>query len=111
MVSAKHLQIFIGEDERYGRRPLFEVIVLAAREYGLAGATVSKCFMGYTPRGNIVTARVLRLANNLPMVVDIVDTEERIDGFLPFLQRVVERGTVVCSDVEAERIIPEQTAE
>lgn len=111
MASAKHLQIFIGEDERYGRRPLFEVIVLAAREYGLAGATVFKGFMGYTPRGQIATARILRLANNLPLVVDIVDTEERIDGFMPFLQRVVERGTVVCSDVEAECIIPEESAE
>ena len=107
MESARQLQIFIGEDERYGRRPLFEVIVLAARDHGLVGARVFKGFMGYSPGGRIATARILRLAENLPIVVDIVDTDEKIDGFLPFLRRAVGRGTIICSDVEAEWIVPE----
>lgn len=107
MESARELQIFIGEDERYERRPLFEAIVLAARDHGLVGARVFKGFTGCSPSDGIATARILHRANNLPIVVDIVDTAERIDSFLPFLQRAVENGTVLCSDVEAEWISPE----
>jgi PII-like signaling protein len=108
---AKRVRVFIGEDERYRGRPLFEAIVLAAREQGLAGATVFKGFMGYSPHADIATAGILRLAENLPMVVDIVDSEERIDGFLPFLRRAVETGIVISSDVEAEQVVPEEPTE
>jgi PII-like signaling protein len=108
---AKRVRVFIGEDERYRGRPLFEAIVLAAREQGLAGATVFKGFMGYSPHADIATAGILRLAENLPIVVDIVDSEERIDGFLPFLRRAVETGIVISSDVEAEQVVPEGPSE
>jgi PII-like signaling protein len=84
MRSATRVRGFVGEDERYQGRPLFEAIVLAAREEGLAGATVFKGFMGYAPHADIATAGILRLAENLPVVVDIVDSEEKIGGFMPF---------------------------
>jgi len=84
MRSATRVRVFVGEDERYQGRPLFEAIVLAAREEGLAGATVFKGFMGYAPHADIATAGILRLAENLPVVVDIVDSEEKIGSFMPF---------------------------
>jgi PII-like signaling protein len=71
MRSATRVRVFIGEDERYQGRPLFEAIVLAAREEGLAGVTVFRGFMGYAPHADIATAGILRLAENLPIVVDI----------------------------------------
>jgi PII-like signaling protein len=104
---ARRVRIFVGEDERYQGRPLFEAIVLAAKERGLAGATVFKGFMGYAPHADIATAGILRLAENLPVVVDIVDSEERIEDFLPFLRRAVRTGIVLSSRVEAEQVVPE----
>jgi len=101
------VRVFIGEDERYRGQPLFEAIVLVARERGMAGATVFKGFMGYAPHADIATAGILRLAENLPIVVDLVDDKERIEDFLPFLRRAVKTGIVISSDVEAEQIIPE----
>ena len=108
MRRAKRLRVFIGEDERYRGRPLFEAIVLAAREQGLGGATVFKGFMGYAPHADISTASILVLAENLPIVVDIVDEEERIDAFLPFLRGAVTKGIVVCSGVQSEQVILEE---
>jgi uncharacterized protein len=104
---ARRVRVFVGEDERYQGRPLFEAIVLAAKEEGLAGATVFKGFMGYAPRADIATAGILRLAENLPVVVDIVDSEEQIEDFLPFLRRAVRTGIVLSSLVEAEQVVPE----
>lgn len=108
MDRARRIRIFIGEDERYRGRPLFEAILLAARDHGLAGATVFKGFMGYAPHADIATAGIVRLAANLPVVVDIVDEEERIEDFLPFLRRAVKTGIVISSEVESEQIIPEE---
>jgi uncharacterized protein len=104
---ARRVRVFVGEDERYQGRPLFEAIVLAAKEEGLAGATVFKGFMGYAPHADIATAGILRLAENLPVVVDIVDSEEQIEDFLPFLRRAVRTGIVLSSLVEAEQVVPE----
>jgi uncharacterized protein len=104
---ARRVRVFVGEDERYQGRPLFEAIVLAAKEEGLAGATVFKGFMGYAPHADIATAGILRLAENLSVVVDIVDSEERIEDFLPFLRRAVRTGIVLSSLVEAEQVVPE----
>ena len=108
MRRAGRARVFVGEDERYQGRPLFEAIVLAAKERGLAGATVFKGFMGYAPHADIATAGILRLAENLPIVVDIVDSEERILEFLPFLRRAVRTGIVLSSRVEAEEVVPEE---
>lgn len=105
MQRTKRLRVFIGEDERYRGRPLFEAIVLAAREGGIGGATVFKGFMGYAPHTDISSAGILRLAENLPIVVDIVDEEERIEAFLPFLREAVTNGIVIRSDMEAEQVL------
>lgn len=107
MERQKRVRVFIGEDERYRGRPLFEAILLAARERGIAGATVFKGFMGYAPHADIAAAGILRLAENLPIVVDIVDDEERVENFLPFLRRAVKTGIVISSDVESEQVAPE----
>lgn len=107
MERKKRIRVFIGEDERYRGRPLFEAIVLAAREQGLAGATVFRGFMGYAPHADIAAAGILRLAENLPVVVDIVDDEESLENFLPFLTRAVKTGIVISSSVESEQVVPE----
>jgi len=106
LARAKRIRILIGEDERYRGRPLFEAIVLEAKERGLAGATVFRGFMGYAPHAEVATAGILRLAENLPVVVDIVDSEERVEDLLPFLRRAVGTGMVLSSWVEAEQILP-----
>ena len=106
MRSATRVRVFVGEDERYRGRPLFEAIVLAAREQGLAGATVFRGFMGYAPHADIATTGILRLAENLPVVVDIVDSRDRIEGFMPFLMRAVRTGLVLSPPVEAEQAVP-----
>jgi uncharacterized protein len=110
-MRARRVRVFVGEDERYRGRPLFEAIVLAARERGLAGTTVFRGFMGYAPHADIATAGILRLAENLPLVIDIVDSEERVQAFLPFLRQAVRTGLVVSSEVEAEQILPDEGAE
>lgn len=110
-MRARRVRVFVGEDERYRGRPLFEAIVLEAKERGLAGATVFRGFMGYAPHEDIATAGVLRLAENLPLVVDIVDSEERVEAFLPFLRRAVRAGIVVSSEVDAEQVLPDEGAE
>jgi uncharacterized protein len=110
-MRARRVRVFVGEDERYRGRPLFEAIVLEAKERGMAGATVFRGFMGYAPHADIVTAGILRLAENLPLVIDIVDTEERVEAFLPFLRRAVRTGVVVSSEVEAEQVLPDEGVE
>lgn len=106
--NSRRIRVFVGEDERYRGRPLFEAIVLAARDHGLAGATVFRGFMGYAPNADIATTGILRLAENLPLVVDIVDEEEKITGFLPFLEEAVKTGFVISSDVEAGQLTPDK---
>src|SRR5215213_3694071 len=108
MRPARRVRVFVGEDERYRGRPLFEAIVLEAKERGLGGATVFRGFMGYAPHADIATAGILRLAENLPVVVDIVDSHERVEAFLP---RAVRTGMVVSSEVEAEQVIPDGGAQ
>jgi PII-like signaling protein len=104
--EARRVRVFVGEDERYRGRPLFEALVLAAKEHGLAGATVYRGFTGYAPHADVSTAGILRLAENLPVVVDIVDSAERVEGFVPFLKAAVKTGIVVASDVLAEQVLP-----
>jgi uncharacterized protein len=110
-MRARRVRVFVGEDERYRGRPLFEAIVLEAKKRGLAGATVFKGFMGYAPHADVATAGILRLAENLPVVIDIVDSEERVQAFVPFLRRAVGTGLVVSSEVEAEQVLPEEVVE
>jgi len=86
------LRIFIGESDRWGALPLYEAIVQEARKRGLAGANVFRGFEGFGARSRIHTARILRLSEDLPVVVEIVDTEERIQAFLPALDEMVKEG-------------------
>ncbi len=96
------LRIFIGESDRHDGRPLYEVIVEQAREMGLAGATVLRGIMGFGAASRVHTAKFLRLSENLPIVVEIVDTKDTIDELLPFLDDVVTEGLVT---MERARII------
>lgn len=93
------LRIFIGESDRFEGRPLYEAIVLQAREAGLAGATVLRSPMGYGANSRLHTAKILRLSNDLPMIVEIVDEEEKINAFLPVLDRMMGGGLVTLEKI------------
>jgi len=94
------LRIFIGEDDRIKGRPLYEAIVLKAREAGLAGATVLRGPMSFGKSSTLHTAKVLRLSEDLPMVIEIVDTQEKIDAFLPVLDPMMGSGLVTLERVQ-----------
>jgi PII-like signaling protein len=79
--EGKLLRIFIGEADRFDHKPLYEQLVLKAREIGLAGATVLRGIEGYGARSRVHTAKILRLSEDLPLVIEIVDTDEKIDAF------------------------------
>src|SRR6266849_3962227 len=93
------LRIFIGESDRYEHRPLYEAIVLRAREMHLAGATVLRGPMGFGKSSRLHTAKILRLSMDLPLVIEIVDTEEKINGFLPVLDEKMKGGLVTLEKV------------
>ncbi|WP_117237904.1 DUF190 domain-containing protein [Thermus sediminis] len=101
--EARLLRIFIGESDRYGGRPLYEAIVLEAKRRGLSGATVFKGFMGFGAHSRIHTAKLLQLSEDLPVMVEIVDSEEKIRGFLPVLDGMVREGLVTLEKVEVIR--------
>jgi len=82
------LRIFLGENDRFGGKPLYEAIVLRAREVGLAGATVLRSPMGFGRSSRLHTAKLERLSEDLPFVVEIVDSKESIDGFVPLLDEM-----------------------
>ena len=98
--DAMLLRIFIGENDRHGQRPLYEAIVLAARERGLAGATVIRGPMGYGASSRLHTAKILRLSEDLPLVIEIVDSEEKINAFLPVLDPMIGGGLVTLEQVK-----------
>src|SRR5262249_39685004 len=93
------LRIFVGEGDKYGPVPLYEAIVLKARESGLAGATVLRGVMGFGRHSVMHTAKILRLSEDLPMVVEIVDSMERIEAFLTVLDGMVQEGLVTLEPV------------
>ena len=93
------LRIFIGESDRVDGRPLYEVIVKEACRQGLAGATVLRGVFGFGAHSRIHTSKILRLSEDLPMVVEIVDTEEKIESFLPELAVLIGEGLVTLEKV------------
>ncbi|MEJ1095332.1 MULTISPECIES: DUF190 domain-containing protein [unclassified Pseudoxanthomonas] len=93
------LRIHIGESDRHEHRPLYEAIVLKAREAQLAGATVLRGPMGFGQSSRLHTAKILRLSEDLPMVIEIVDAEEKIEAFLPILETMVGDGLVTLENV------------
>jgi PII-like signaling protein len=92
--DAKLLRIFFGEADRFEGKPLYEAIVLKAREMGLAGATVLRGPMGFGKSSRLHTAKILRLSEDLPVVIEICDAEEKIDTFLPVLDTMMGSGLV-----------------
>ncbi len=97
--SGQLLRIFIGESDRWHHQPLYEAIVLKARETGLAGATVLRGAMGFGASSRLHTAKILRLSMDLPVLIEIVDTPEKISTFLPFLDQMVTEGLVTLEEV------------
>src|ERR1700758_2399587 len=93
------LRIFIGESDRWQHRPLHEAIVQKAREIHLAGATVLRGPMGFGKSSRLHTAKILRLSMDLPIVIEIVDTEEKIQAFLPILDEMMKGGLVTLEKV------------
>jgi len=94
------VRIFIGESDRWEHKPLYEAIVLRAREFHLAGATVLRGPMGFGKSSRVHTAKILRLSTDLPLVIEIVDSEEKINQFLPDLERMIGGGLVTMEPVK-----------
>ncbi len=94
------LRIFIGETDTYNGKPLYEEIVLKAREMNMAGATVLRGIMGFGADSRLHTAKILRLSEDLPIIIEIVDKEERINKLIPFLDEVVEEGLITMEKVK-----------
>ena len=94
------LRVFVGETDRYHGRPLHEAIVQQAHDMGMAGATVLHGVMGFGAHSRMHTARVLRLSEDLPLVIEIVDKPERIEAFLPVLDAMVDEGLVTLENVK-----------
>jgi PII-like signaling protein len=93
------LRVFFGESDKYQHKPLYEAIVLKARELNLAGATVLRGIMGFGADSRVHTAKVLRLSEDLPLVVEIVDTQENLQKIIPFLDEAVLEGLVTLEKV------------
>jgi uncharacterized protein len=98
--DARLLRIYIGESDRWEHKPLYEAIVLKAREAGLAGATVLRGPMGFGKASVLHTAKILRLSADLPLVIEIVDSGSKIQSFLPTLIAMVAGGLVTLEKVE-----------
>lgn len=94
------LRVFIGESDRWEHKPLYEAIVLKAREMHLAGATVLRGPMGFGKASRLHTAKILRLSLDLPMVVEIVDSDEKIQSFLPVLKKMIGGGLLTLEKVK-----------
>ena len=98
--QGKLLRIFIGEGDTYKGKPLYEAIVLKARELNLAGATVLKGVMGYGANSRLHTSKVLRLSEDMPLIIEIVDAGEKLDLLMPFLEETVTEGLITIESVK-----------
>jgi len=97
------LRIFIGESDRHRHQPLYEAIVLKAREMKMAGATVLRGPMGFGKSSHLHTAKILRLSMDLPIVIEIVDSEEKVNDFLPVLDEIMGGGLVTLERAKVIR--------
>ena len=93
------LRIFIGESDHYHGKPLYEQIVLKARELRLAGATVTRGVMGFGADSHLHSAKILRLSEDLPMIIELVDSEDNLNKLLPFLDETVQEGLITLEKV------------
>ncbi len=94
------LRVFIGENDKWRNRPLYEAIVLKARELHLAGATVLRGPMGFGAGSRLHTTKILRLSEDLPIVIEIVDSKEKIDELMPHIDEMVTEGLVTLERVQ-----------
>ena len=104
--DAALLRIFIGEDDKHEGRPLYEAIVLKARDMQLAGATVLRGPMGYGNNSHLRTTKILSLSQDLPLVIELVDDKEKIDRFLEVLHGIMSSGLVTLQPVQVVRYGP-----
>lgn len=88
------LRIFIGEQDKWHGQPLYEAIIHLAKKEGMAGATAVKGFMGFGCKSRMHTTKLLRLSEDLPIIIEIVDSEEKVNGFLPHLDEMVKEGLI-----------------
>jgi hypothetical protein len=100
------LRIFIGENDTYNGTLLYEAIVLKARELNLAGSTVIRGIMGFGANSHLHTAKILRLSEDLPLIIEIVDAEEKIQMILPFLDKTVKEGLITLEKVKIFKYRP-----
>ena len=94
------LRIFVGESDKYKGKALYEQIVIKAREINLAGATVTRGIMGFGADSRMHSAKILRLSEDLPIVIELVDTEENLNKLLPFLDETVQEGLITLEKVK-----------
>ena len=97
--EGKLLRIFIGEQDKWKGAPLHEAIILLARKEGMAGATALKGFMGFGCKSHLHTTKLLRLSEDLPIIIEIVDSEQNINKFLPYLDEMVKEGLITLEKV------------
>ena len=107
---AKQLRIYIGDSDQWHGKPLYSAIVQRAHDMGLAGATVLHGLESYGATSRIHTNRILDLTEDLPIVIDIIDSEERINSFLPVLDEMVHEGLVIVQDVQVVRYVANRKA-
>ncbi|MFC4871248.1 DUF190 domain-containing protein [Negadavirga shengliensis] len=108
--QAKLLRIFIGENDRIGQKPLYEKIVFEAKKWGLSGATVTRGIMGFGANTNVQSAKLFEISSDLPLVIEIVDTEEKIREFIqiiePFFDQIPSGGLITIEKAEVIRYKP-----
>jgi uncharacterized protein len=103
------LRIFVGDDDSVDNMALYEAIVMKARELNIAGATVLRGGMGFGASSRIHTSKILRLSEDLPIVIEIVDTEEKINSILPYLDKVIDGGMVTLEKVKILKYLPNRS--
>lgn len=105
------MRIFVGEADRHGKKPLYQALVELFRGEGVAGATVLRGTMGFGAKSHLHTANLLRLSQDLPVVIEVVDTQETIDRLLPRLDDMVREGLITMEKVRVVRYAPANPAE
>lgn len=105
------MRIFIGEADRHGKKPLYRALVELFRGEGLAGATVLRGTMGFGAKSHLHTVNLLRLSQDLPVVIEVVDTQQNIDRLLPRLDRMVGEGLITMERVRVVRYAPRDRAD
>ena len=103
------LRIMIGESDKFGKKPLYEWLVLRARELGLAGATVTRGMMGFGANSRIHTSRILRISDDLPVIIEIVDTRKKLEAYLTDIEDVVKGGLATMEKADVRFYKPKKT--